>query len=185
MSNQVKQIVAPLDEATARELRAGDAVSLSGTIITGRDVAHKREVEILKSGGALPFQLENQIVYYVGPSPAPPGRPIGAAGPTTSYRMDAYAPFLIERGLRGMIGKGPRSEDVKEAMRRFGAVYFMAIGGAGALISKRITAAKIIAWEELGTEAVRELVVEDLPLIVATDTLGGDLYQTGREMYKR
>lgn len=185
MTTEPKRIFAPLGESSARELRAGEAVLLSGIIITGRDAAHKRMVELIQSGKKLPFDIAGQVIYYVGPSPAPPGRPIGAAGPTTSYRMDAYAPLLIQHGLRGMIGKGARSEDVKKAMMDYGAVYFAGVGGAGALISKCIKEAEVIAWEELGPEAVRRLVVEDMPLIVATDCLGNDLYITGRAKYQR
>jgi len=185
VSTEPKRVFAPLDEAAARELRAGEAVLLSGTIITGRDAAHKRMVELIESGRELPFVIAGQVIYYVGPSPAPPGRPIGAAGPTTSYRMDAYAPLLIQHGLRGMIGKGARSEAVKKAMMDHGAVYFAGVGGAGALISRCIKQAEVVAWEELGAEAVRRLVVEDMPLIVATDCLGNDLYITGRAKYQR
>jgi fumarate hydratase subunit beta len=180
-----RRIVAPLEEALVRELRAGDVVSLSGTLLTGRDAAHKRMTDLLRAGEPLPFSIKGEVIYYVGPTPAPPDRPIGAAGPTTSYRMDAYAPLLMEHGLRGMIGKGPRAEAVKEAMIQWGVVYFAAVGGTGALISRCIKKAEILAWEELGPEAVRRLVVEDLPLIVATDTQGGDLYVTGRQKYKR
>lgn len=179
------RITAPLDEKVAKDLRAGDTVLLSGSIITGRDAAHKRMTDLIKSGKPLPFEISSQVIYYVGPTPAPPGRPIGAAGPTTSYRMDAYAPLLMEHGLRGMIGKGARSEDVKKAMMKWGAVYFAGVGGAGALISGCIKEAQILAWEDLGTEAVRRLLVEDMPLIVATDTQGNDLYTTGRIRYKR
>lgn len=185
MSTETRKLRAPLDEAEVRSLRAGDAVSLSGTLITGRDAAHKRITELLSAGKPLPFSIQGEVIYYVGPTPAPPGRPIGAAGPTTSYRMDAYAPLLIEHGLRGMIGKGGRSSAVKEAMMKWGAVYFAAVGGAGALISRCIKEAEVIAWEELGTEAVRRLVVEDMPLIVAADAHGGDLHLTGREAYRR
>jgi fumarate hydratase subunit beta len=141
--------------------------------------------DLIKAGQPLPFSIAGQVIYYVGPSPAPPGRPIGAAGPTTSYRMDAYAPLLMEHGLKGMIGKGQRSEEVKRAMAKWGAVYFAGVGGAGALISGSIKEAQVIAWEELGPEAVRRLIVEDLPLIVATDAHGGDLYITGRQQYRR
>jgi fumarate hydratase subunit beta len=179
------RLTAPLEEKIARELKAGDTVLLSGSIITGRDAAHKRMTDIIKAGETLPFGISGEVIYYVGPTPAPPGRPIGAAGPTTSYRMDAHAPLLIQHGLRGMIGKGARSEEVKKAMMKWGAVYFAGIGGAGALISRCIKEAKILAWEELGTEAVRRLVVEDMPLIVATDSQGNDLYLTGRMKYKR
>ncbi len=183
--SEPKRIVAPLGEEIVRELKAGETVLLSGTLITGRDAAHKRMTDLIKAGEPLPFEISGQVIYYVGPTPAPPGRPIGAAGPTTSYRMDAYAPLLMEHGLRGMIGKGQRSDDVKKAMIKWGAVYFAAVGGAGALISGCIKEAEVIAWEELGPEAVRRLVVEDLPLIVATDTHGNDLYATGRMKYKR
>jgi fumarate hydratase subunit beta len=185
VKSESRRLTAPLDEAVAKELRAGESVILSGTIITGRDAAHKRMTDLILAGEPLPFSIQGEVIYYVGPSPAPPGRPIGAAGPTTSYRMDAYAPLLMEHGLRGMIGKGRRSEEVKQAMNRWGAVYFAAIGGTGALISKTIKEASIIAWEELGPEAVRRLVVEDLPLIVATDSHGGDLYVTGPAQYRK
>ena len=185
MKNEIRRVVAPLDSAVVTELRAGDRVLLSGSIITGRDAAHKRMTDLIKAGEALPFSIEGEIIYYVGPTPAPPGRPIGAAGPTTAYRMDAYAPLLIERGLKGMIGKGQRADAVKQAMSKFGAVYFTSVGGAGALISQRIKQATILAWEDLGTEAVRRLLVEDLPLVVATDIHGGDLYVTGPAEYRQ
>ncbi len=185
MKTELKKITAPVDSALIPELRAGDRILLSGSIITGRDAAHKRMVDIIKSGEALPFSIENEIIYYVGPTPASPGRPIGAAGPTTAYRMDAYAPLLIEKGLKGMIGKGQRSDIVKEAMAKWGAVYFTSVGGAGALISQRIKKAIILAWEDLGTEAVRRLEIEDLPLVVATDVHGGDLYLSGPAEYRR
>ena len=185
MKSEPRRIVAPLEESLVKELRAGESVILSGTLITGRDAAHKLMVELIDAGRPLPFSIQNEVIYYVGPTPAPPGRPIGAAGPTSSYRMDAYAPVLIRHGLRGMIGKGPRSAEVKDAMVKWGAVYFAAVGGTGALISQCIKEAQILAWEELGAEAVRRLVVEDLPLIVAADAMGGDLYVTGREKYRR
>ena len=185
MKNEIRRVVAPLDSAVVTELRAGDRVLLSGSIITGRDAAHKRMTDLIKAGESLPFSIEGEIIYYVGPTPAPPGRPIGAAGPTTAYRMDAYAPLLIERGLKGMIGKGQRADAVKQAMAKFGAVYFTSVGGAGALISQRIKQAIILAWEDLGTEAVRRLLVEDLPLVVATDVHGGDLYVTGPAEYRQ
>ena len=185
MNKEPKRIIAPLEESLARELRAGDSIVLSGNIITGRDAAHKRMVDLIQAGKPLPFPVSGEVIYYVGPTPAPPGRPIGAAGPTTSYRMDAYAPLLMEHGLRGMIGKGQRSDEVKQAMMKWGVVYFVGVGGAGALMSKCVKEARILAWEDLGTEAVRRLVVQDLPLIVATDSVGGDLYVTGREAYRR
>jgi len=184
MNSGPKKILAPLDNDTISSLEAGDTVLLSGIIITGRDAAHKRMVDLIKSDQTLPFSIEGEVIYYVGPTPAPPGRPIGAAGPTTSYRMDQYAPTLIERGLRGMIGKGRRSEEVYEAMKNWGAVYFAAIGGTGALMSRCIKEAEVLAWEELGPEAVRRLVVEDMPLIVATDVFGNDLYITGPKRFK-
>jgi fumarate hydratase subunit beta len=185
MKNEVKHIDAPLESGLVRELRAGEKVLLSGTIITGRDAAHKRMTDLLRAGEPLPFSIEGEIIYYVGPTPAPPGRPIGAAGPTTAYRMDAYAPLLIEHSLKGMIGKGRRSDAVKQAMAQWGAVYFTSVGGAGALISQCIKQAEILAWEDLGAEAVRRLVVENLPLIVATDVHGGDLYISGPAQYRR
>ena len=160
-------------------------MSLSGTVLTGRDVAHKRMTDLLRDGKPLPFSIKGEVIYYVGPTPAPPDRPIGAAGPTTSYRMDAYAPLLMEHGIRGMIGKGPRSEAVKQAMIQWGVVYFAAVGGTGALISRCIIKSEVLAWEELGPEAVRRLVIEDLPLIVAVDSKGGDLYVTGRQKYRK
>lgn len=184
MNSKPKRIHAPLEDKIIVDLRAGDAVFLSGVIITGRDAAHKRMIDLIKAGEPLPFSIEGEVIYYVGPTPAPPGRPIGAAGPTTSYRMDQYAPLLIERGLKGMIGKGRRSEEVKDAMKKWGAIYFAGIGGTGALMSRCIKEAEVIAWEELGPEAVRRLVVEDMPLIVATDIYGNDLYITGPEQFK-
>ncbi len=184
MNPETKKIMAPLDAPVVKNLKAGDTVLLSGIIITGRDAAHKKMVDLINSGQDLPFSINGEVIYYVGPTPAPPGRPIGAAGPTTSYRMDQYAPLLIERGLKGMIGKGRRSEEVKEAMKKWGAVYFAAIGGTGALMSRCIKEAEVIAWDELGPEAVRRLVVEDMPLIVATDIYGGDLYISGPEQFQ-
>ncbi len=185
MTQEPRRLTAPLDRSLVKELRAGETVLLSGSIITGRDAAHKRMTDLIRAGQPLPFPIEGFVIYYVGPTPAAPGRPIGAAGPTTSYRMDAYSPLLIEHGIIGMIGKGQRSQEVKEAMMKWGAVYFAAIGGAGALMSQRIKEATVLAWDEFGPEAVRRLVVEDMPLIVATDSVGGDLYQTGREQYRR
>lgn len=184
MNSESKRIIAPLDDTVIKNLHAGDSVFLSGVIITGRDAAHKKMVDLINSGKDLPFNIQGEVIYYVGPTPAPPGRPIGAAGPTTSYRMDQYAPLLIERGLKGMIGKGRRSEDVKQAMEKWGAIYFAAIGGTGALMSRCVKEAKIIAWDELGPEAVRRLVVEDMPLIVATDIYGDDLYVAGPDQFK-
>ena len=185
MNEEPRRIIAPLEPELARALRVGERVLLSGTVLTGRDAAHKRMADLLNAGKPLPFPIEREVIYYVGPTPAPPGRAIGAAGPTTAYRMDAYAPLLIEHGLKGMIAKGRRSEVVKQAMGRWGAVYFSAIGGIGALISRCVKNATVLAWEELGAEAVRRLEVEDLPLIVATDTEGGDLYITGPAEFRR
>lgn len=167
----------PFTAASLASLRAGDRVLLSGTIYTARDAAHRRMTEALARGEELPFDLTDAVIYYVGPTPAREGRPIGSAGPTTSYRMDAYAPALLDLGQTGMVGKGPRSAEVKEAMVRNGAVYFAAVGGAGALLSKCVREAEIIAYEDLGAEAIRRLVVEDMPLIVAIDSKGGDLYE--------
>jgi fumarate hydratase subunit beta len=175
----------PLKPEDVDKLRAGDTVNLNGFIYTARDAAHKKLVELLKEGKPLPLPLEGEIIYYVGPSPTPPGKPIGSAGPTTSFRMDAYAPMLIERGLRGMIGKGERAAGVVEAMRKFGAVYFAATGGAAALLSKRIVKAEIIAYPELGAEAINKLTVENFPVIVAQDRHGGNIYQEGQKKYAR
>ncbi len=175
-----KSIHAPLDEETRENLRAGDFVSISGTIYTARDAAHKRMDETLKRGESLPIELENNIIYYLGPSPAREGRVIGSAGPTTSGRMDKYTPALLDLGLKGMIGKGRRSAAVKEAIVKNKCVYFAAIGGAGALLSKAIISSEVIAYEDLGTEAVRKLEVVDFPAIVVVDSLGNDLYE--REM---
>ncbi len=180
-----KKISAPLTAETVKALRAGDSVLISGTIYTGRDLAHKRLTDSLKAGEKLPFDLDGAVIYYVGPSPAKPGKVIGSAGPTTSYRMDAYSSLLMEKGLRGMIGKGNRTQPVLDAMKQYGAVYFAAVGGAAALIAKTIKKAKVIAYEDLGPEAVRELEVEDFPAIVINDTYGGDLYETGVAKYKK
>lgn len=171
------RITTPFTVENARGLRAGDQVLLSGVIWTGRDAAHKKLVALLEAGKPLPMELKDQIIYFVGPCPAPPGRPIGSAGPTTSGRMDAYSPVLIAHcGLTGMIGKGNRSPAVVEAMKQFGAVYFGATGGAGALIARCIKSCEVIAFPELGTEAVHKLTVEDFPLVVAIDALGNSLY---------
>jgi len=173
-----------LTEKKARELRAGNVVSINGTIYTARDAAHKKMVSLVQEGKPLPFDIRDQIIYYVGPCPAKPGEVIGSAGPTTSSRMDAYAPCLIELGLKGMIGKGLRSEAVVDAMKSCGAVYFGAIGGAGALIAKSIVAEELIAFPELGTEAIRKLTVKDFPAIVIIDSYGNNLYKAGREKYQ-
>lgn len=167
----------PLDEKTAVSLKAGDSVLLSGTVYAARDEAHENMVKLLDEGKELPFDIRDASVYYVGPAPAAPGQVIGPAGPTTSGRMDAYTPRLLDQGLRGMIGKGERSDEVIEAMKRNKAVYFAAVGGAGALLSKRIISQEVIAWEELGPEALRKMQVEDFPAIVVIDAEGNDLYR--------
>ncbi|MDA8443374.1 MAG: Fe-S-containing hydro-lyase [Peptococcaceae bacterium] len=175
----------PLTQAKVAQLKAGDAVLISGTIYTGRDAAHKKMVDALAQGQELPFDVKDQIIYYVGPSPAKPGQVIGSAGPTTSYRMDAYAPKLIELGLSGMLGKGWRSPEVIEAMQAHGAIYFAAIGGAGAYIARCIKEAEVIAYPELGPEAVRKLRVENLPAIVAIDASGKSIYAEGKARYQQ
>lgn len=177
---EFKKITTPLSEDTIAALRTGDEVLISGTIYTARDEAHRRLTLLIAENMPLPFDIKGQIIYYVGPSPAKPGEVIGSAGPTTSYRMDKYAPVLMEHGLKGMIGKGKRSEEVKSAIKKYKAVYFGAIGGAGALIAKSIKSSKVIAYEELLSEAVRELTVEDFPAIVVNDIFGGDLYNEGK-----
>ena len=173
----------PLTEEKVRMLRAGDTVYLTGEVYTSRDAGHKRMVELLRRGEALPFDPMNATIYYVGPSPARPGQIIGSAGPTTSGRMDAYAPTLLAQGARGMIGKGARSEAVVAAMREHCGVYFGAIGGAGALLAKCIKKSELIAWEDLQSEALRRLWVEKMPLVVVIDCEGNDLYEQGRAAY--
>ena len=173
----------PLTQEKAKMLRAGDTVYLTGEIYTSRDAGHKRMVELLERGEQLPFDPENATIYYVGPSPARPGQVIGSAGPTTSGRMDAYAPTLLSVGARGMIGKGARSAEVIEAMKANTGVYFGAIGGAGALLAKCIKKSELIAWEDLQSEALRRLWVEKMPLVVVIDSQGNDLYKQGREGY--
>jgi fumarate hydratase subunit beta len=177
------RITPPLTDEVVKKLKAGDRVLITGVIYTGRDMVHKYIVEGHNKGEKPPFDLTGQILYYTGPTPAPPGKPIGSAGPTTSYRMDKYTPTLLELGLKGMIGKGPRGQAVKDAIRHYKAVYFAAIGGAGALISKAIRKADVIAYPELGTEAVMRLDVEDFPAVVVNDVYGSDLYQMGVEKY--
>ena len=178
-----QHIQAPMSKEDAKKLSAGDYVYISGTIYTARDAAHKRMYEALEQGGPLPIDMAGNIIYYMGPSPAREGRPIGSAGPTTASRMDKYAPALLDLGLTGMIGKGKRSDAVKEAIVRNGAVYFAAIGGAGALLSKAIMKSEVIAYDDLGTEAIRKLEVEDLPVIVVIDSEGNNLYETAIEAY--
>lgn len=183
MSEQI--ITPPLSDEDIVKLKIGDRVLITGKILTGRDSAHKRLYDLIQSGKSLPVDVKGQIIYYVGPAPAKPGYVIGSAGPTTSYRMDPYAPLLMQHGLKGMIGKGVRSQPVRDAMKQFKAVYFAATGGAGALIAKNIKSARIVAYEDLGPEAIRELEVENFPVIVANDAHGGDLYQEGMKQYKR
>ena len=178
-----KKVMLPLTDETLKDLKAGDDVLLTGVMYAGRDAAHKRMVEAFDQGKPLPFDIKGQIIYFMGPSPARPGQPIGSAGPTTSGRMDAYSPRLIAEGLKGMIGKGMRSQAVKDAMKEYKAVYLAAIGGAGALISKSIKKSEVVAYEELGAEAVRRLEVEDFPATVINDIYGGDLYQEGKAEY--
>lgn len=178
-----KHITTPLTAEKTKELRAGDNVLISGVIYTGRDAAHKRLVELVQEGKELPVDLRDQIIYYVGPAPAKPGQAIGSAGPTTSYRMDAYAPALLNLGLKGMIGKGKRSDEVVASMMKNEAVYFGAIGGAGALLSKCIKKAEVVCYEDLGAEAIRRLEVENLPATVIIDSLGNNLYELGRQQY--
>ena len=178
-----KRITTPLTLEKTRDLHCGDNVLISGVIYTGRDAAHKRLVELLQQGKELPLDVKDAIIYYVGPAPAQPGKVIGSAGPTTSYRMDAYAPALLDIGLKGMIGKGKRSPEVIESMKKNGAVYFGAIGGAGALLAKCIKKAEVISYEDLGAEAIRRLEVEDLPAVVIIDSEGNNLYEQGRADY--
>lgn len=178
-----KYINVPMSKEDAGNLKAGDYVYLTGVIYTARDAAHKRMDETLNNGEKLPIDMNSNVIYYMGPSPAREGRPIGSAGPTTSSRMDKYAPRLLDMGLTGMIGKGKRSVQVKEAIRRNGAVYFAAVGGAGALLSKSIISSKVIAYDDLGTESIRELQVKDFPVIVVIDSEGNDLYETAVTEY--
>ena len=174
----------PLKESDIKDLHAGDYVYLTGTIYTGRDAAHKRMYESLCHGQEVPMPLNGNIIYYMGPSPAREGRPIGSAGPTTASRMDKYAPQLLDMGLMGMIGKGKRSQEVRDAIILNGAVYFAAVGGAGALLSKSIVAAEVIAYDDLGTEAIHKLEVKDFPVIFVIDSKGNNLYETAIEKYR-
>ncbi len=176
---------APLRLEDIEPLRTGDVVRLSGVLYTARDAAHARKAEAIEKDEPLPFDPEGQVVYFTGPAPARPGHVIGPAGPTTASRMDSYSPLLIERGLRGMIGKGSRSEEVKKAMREHGCVYFGAVEGTAALLARCVKQAEVIAYEDLGTEAVRRLVVEDFPVVVVNDLYGGDLYVEGRKRWRR
>ena len=174
----------PISIEDIKPLRSGDQVTISGYIYTARDAAHRRLIELIDEEKELPIPIDGQVMYYVGPSPAPPGRVIGAAGPTTSYRMDPYTPRLLELGLKVMIGKGKRSKEVKEAIVKYKAVYMAAIGGAGALMARAVKEARVIAYQDLGPEAIRELKVEKLPAVVVNDTAGNDLYHEGQKMYE-
>ena len=182
---EARRITAPFDDETARSLRAGEKVLITGTILAARDAAHKRMVECLDRGEKLPVDLTGQVVYYVGPSPAKPGKPVGSAGPTTAGRMDAYAPRLMDEGLKGMIGKGYRKPEVVESMKKNGVPYLAAVGGAGALIAERIKKYTVLAWPELGPEALAEMDVEDFPAIVVIDSQGCDYYEAGQKPYRK
>jgi len=177
------RVTTPMSRDQARSLKSGDSVLLSGVIYTARDAAHKRLCELVAAGKELPLDVKDSVIYFVGPTPARPGEAIGSAGPTTAYRMDAYSPTMIEQGQTGMIGKGKRNEEVIAAMKKHGAVYFGAIGGCGALLSKCIKKAEVIAYDDLGAEAIRRLEVEDFPVIVIIDSEGNNLYETGRKAY--
>ncbi|NCO66549.1 MAG: fumarate hydratase [Candidatus Aquicultor secundus] len=179
------QIHTPLTVETVSSLKSGDKVEISGTIYTARDQAHKRIVAAIENGEALPFELAGQIIFYAGPAPTPPGKASGSIGPTTSARMDAVTPLLLEHGLKGVIGKGPRSQAVKDALSRYNAVYFAATGGVAALLSSYIKRVELIAYPDLGPEAVYKLEVENFPVIVAADAHGGDFYEQNRRLYKR
>ena len=180
-----KHITAPITKEVAKTLKSGDYVYISGVIYTARDAAHKRMIESLERGEELPFDMENQIIYYLGPTPNREGQVIGSAGPTTSSRMDRYAPSLLDRGLKGMIGKGKRSEEVIQSMKKNTSVYFAAVGGAGALLSKCITKSEVIAYDDLGTEAIRRLEVENLPVITVIDCEGNNLYETAIKEFQK
>ena len=175
----------PLTDQDVEKLKIGDKVLLTGVIYTGRDAAHKRLFDLIMAGKELPVDIRGQVIYYVGPAPAKPGKPIGSAGPTTSYRMDAFAPKLMELGLKGMIGKGNRGAEVVEAMKTHKAVYFGATGGAGALLARSIKKAEVVAWEDLGPEAIQRMEVEDFPVVVINDTKGNDLYVEGAKKYRK
>ena len=177
-------LTTPLKEEDTRKLHAGDIIYLNGTIYTARDAAHKKLVDLIEANKELPFDLKGSIIYFVGPTPPKPGDPIGSAGPTTSYRMDSFSPTMLKHGSLGMIGKGKRNQDVKDACKEYGGIYFGATGGAGALLGKKITSAEVIAYPELGPEAVRKITVKDFPVTVINDTHGADLYQMGREKYE-
>ena len=184
VQNAPARLTTPLSTSAVESLRSGDRVLLSGTVYTARDAAHARLVALLTEGRPLPFPADGQILYYVGPTPPRPGAPIGSAGPTTSGRMDPYTPALLAAGIKGLIGKGGRSAEVREALVKHRAVYFAATGGAGALLAKRIKSAEVVAWDDLGPESVRRLVVEDFPLVVINDVFGNDLYEEGAARYR-
>jgi fumarate hydratase subunit beta len=184
MSDAIR-LKTPLSNADVEKLKAGDKVLLTGVIYTGRDAAHKRLYDLLMEGKPLPIDVKGQVIYYVGPAPAKPGQAIGSAGPTTSGRMDVYSPKLMEMGLKGMIGKGMRKKEVVEAMKKYKAVYFAATGGAGALLAKAVRKAEVVAYEDLGPEAINRLEVVDFPVTVVNDTQGNDLYQQGMAKYAR
>lgn len=179
------EIKTPLRDEDILKLKAGDRVNLSGIVFTARDAAHARLVDLIEKDEKLPIPLQGQVIYYVGPAPAKPGEIIGSAGPTTSYRMDPFTPVLLKHGLKGMIGKGARSKEVREAIKRYGAVYFAAVGGAAALISRSIKRAELVAYPDLGPEAIRKLEVESFPLIVINDVYGNDLYEEGVARYRK
>jgi fumarate hydratase subunit beta len=178
-------IKTPVSDKTIEKLRAGDKVFITGTLYTGRDSAHKKLIDLVEKGEDLPIDIKGQFIYYVGPTPARPGKSIGSAGPTTSYRMDSFAPTLHKLGLKGTIGKGSRNEEVKESLKKYKAVYLAAVGGAGALISQSIEKAEVIAYPELGPEAIRKVQVKEFPCIVINDMYGGDLYEEGKKQYQK
>ena len=180
-----KKITSPFNDKTIADLKAGDQVLISGVMYVGRDAAHKRLVEALNKGDKMHFDVKGQVIYYMGPSPTKPGKVIGSSGPTTSGRMDAYTPRMLEAGLKGMVGKGLRTKDVKEAIKKYKAVYLASVGGAAALIAKRIVKSEIIAYEELGPEALLRIEVKDFPAIVINDMYGGDLYEEGKAKYRK
>lgn len=185
MSDKPIILTPPVDPGTVSALKAGDRILITGSIYTARDAAHRRMIELIERGEALPVELEGAVLYYVGPTPASPGRPTGSAGPTTSSRVDRYTPELLARGLRVVIGKGDRSQEVADALQEHGAVYLAAVGGAGALLAGSVAAAEVIAWPELGTEAIHRFEVNAFPAIVVMDAHGGNLYQSGRARYRR
>jgi len=179
------RVTTPVSDEVIAKLRAGDRVYITGYLLTGRDSAHKKLADLVKEGKALPIDLKGQLIYYVGPTPSRPGKPIGSAGPTTSYRMDSYTPLLHSLGLKGTIGKGSRNEEVKESLKKYKAIYLAAVGGAGALISKSIEGSEVVAYPELGPEAIRRVKVKDFPCIVINDVYGGDLYEEGKKKYRK